>query len=261
MNILITGASSGIMKHVIYEYLKYEYIHIYVTVENSKQLKIVKRLYQNINSITCFKMDITKINDRNKITKLDIDVLICNAATGYGGSLAEIDINLIRNNYEVNVFSSLELVQLALVNMILKKSGRIIFISSLASIIPIPFLGSYCSSKSSLNMIANTLRSELKLLEGNYFISIIEPGLYYTGFNQVMTEFKYDSMNIDTYFDSILKFLEKYETNIYHLLETNNFNDVVRKIKHATISNNPKRVYRTRLSQTLIAKLHQIFLQ
>ena len=46
-----------------------------------------------------------------KIEGLDIDILVCNAATGEGGSIVEIPMSLVRHNFEVNVFSNFELIQ------------------------------------------------------------------------------------------------------------------------------------------------------
>ena len=82
--------------------------------------------------------------DRKKIVDYDIDVLINNAGMGESGSLAEIDVKKIRNNFEVNVFGPLELTQLALKKMVKKDSGTVIFIGSLVGRIAFPFLGSYC---------------------------------------------------------------------------------------------------------------------
>jgi short-subunit dehydrogenase len=48
--------------------------------------------------------------DREKILEYDIDVLVNNAGTGESGSLAEIDVDRIRNNFEVNVFGPLDLI-------------------------------------------------------------------------------------------------------------------------------------------------------
>lgn len=259
MNILITGAASGIAKKVI-EKIPKEH-HIYVTVHTEKQLDLIKNRYQNQKHIECFKLDITNKFDRKKVENLDIDVFISNAAIGHGGSIAEIPINLLRDNYEVNIFSNIEIIQIILSKMIQKKQGRIIIISSLAGNMPIPFLGSYSSSKASLNNLASTLRLEMKLLKSNIKIITVQPGLYYTGFNQVMAEEKFDRMNIDTYFKEQLELLKKYETPFYHLLETNNLESIANKILKAILSKNPKSIYRSRPTQIVFTKLYQLFFE
>ena len=67
-----------------------------------------------------------------KVMNIKIDVLINNAAIGESGSAAEIDINKYRDTFETNVFCPIELTQIVLKQMIPRKEGRIIFLSSLA---------------------------------------------------------------------------------------------------------------------------------
>ena len=71
--------------------------------------------------------------------------------------------------------------------------------SSLAGLIPLKFLGSYASSKAALITLSDVLKKELKELNSNIKVVLVEPGLYYTGFNQVMFENKYDMMKSQLY--------------------------------------------------------------
>jgi len=257
MNILITGGASGIARKVI-EKLGEKH-QIYVTVHTEKQLELITKKYQDKENIQCLKLDVTNKEDRKKVTDINIDVFISNAAIGYSGSMFEIPISLVKENFEVNVFGNLELTQLVVKRMIQKKKGRIIFISSLAGNAPIPFLGSYCATKASINMISSTMRLEAKLLKSKIEVITIQPGLYQTGFNQVMIENKFDRMNLDTYFKEQLEFLKKYETPLYHLLETKKLDSITNKIVDAATKKNPRKIYRTRISQILFTKMYQIF--
>jgi len=57
-----------------------------------------------------------------------------------------------------------------------KKQGRIIFLSSLAGRISMPFLAPYCASKFAIEAFATSLRKELKKLDGIHIqVGIIEP--------------------------------------------------------------------------------------
>ncbi len=102
--ILFTGARSGIQAAVIDRLKKKDY-HIYLTVHNEKQLEMVKKYYAEDKSITCLKLDVTKREDLKQLERLDIDILVSNAAIGEGGSIAEIPMSLVRSNFETNVFS------------------------------------------------------------------------------------------------------------------------------------------------------------
>lgn len=252
--ILITGARSGIAKRVIDEIKDNDY-YIYATTHTILESKRLGEIYKDYNNIKCFKLDITDINDRNKIKELDIDVLLCNAAISNGGSLTEIDISLVRENYEVNVFSNLALIQLYLGN-IMNSKGKIIIMSSLAGIIPLSFIGSYSSTKASLIKIAETLKQEIKLVNKDIKVCLIEPGIYLTGFNKLMFMNKYD--DVDSYFDQVIDLIELKENLILKYLGQNNFRPIVRKIVKAIESDNSKFIYRAPFIQVLGAKLYSL---
>ncbi len=254
--ILVTGARSGIINSVIDSIIDKYYI--YLTVENETQLKMVNKKYTNYNNIECMKLDITDKKDREKISLLDIDILICNAAIGEGGSVSEIPIDKVRHNFEVNVFSNFELIQLVLKKMVNNKKGKIIVMSSLAAHFPINFLGSYCSTKASISMLTATLKNELKLIDNNIKIKLIEPGLYHTGFNQVMLENKYDWMNIDSYFESIIEDIRNREDIYFNLLEKKKMNSIVKQIVKAIESNDNKFIYSAPISQYLFSKIYNL---
>lgn len=258
--ILFTGARGGIIASVI-EKIKNKNYKIYITVHTDTQLEIVKEKYKTYKNIECIKLDVTSKEDRQNIKNLDIDILVLNSAVGYGGSIAEIDMNLVRNNFEVNVFSNFEIVQLLIGNMIQKNKGKIIFMSSLASIYPIPFIESYAATKASIVRLALSLKKELKILKSNIDISIIEPGFYYTGFNQVMFQNKYEWMDIETYFHSCIDLIRKKESFIEKYIEKKNLKSIEKQIVKAIQSKNSDTFYRAPLLQSFLAKSYQIFFE
>ena len=65
MNILFTGARSGIAKSTIDELLKKDYT-IFLTVRTDEQLKSIEKEYKDIKNVKCFKLDITDPEDRKK---------------------------------------------------------------------------------------------------------------------------------------------------------------------------------------------------
>lgn len=254
--ILFTGARSGISNKVIKKLLLENYF-IYVTVHTSGELKVVKEKYKNCLNVKCFKLDITNHEDRKQLENLKIDILVSNAAIGESGSMAEIDMNIVRENFETNVFSNFEVVQIVLKNMIKLGRGKIIMISSLAGIIPIPFLGSYCATKASIIKLTEALNLELKLLKAKIDICLIEPGLYKTGFNQLMLDKKYDWMCIDSFFKNQINLIRKSENIFLTLFEKQKLNSIVKKIIKA-IKNKPHKIYRAPFIQAVGAKIYNI---
>lgn len=256
--ILVTGARSGIANSLI-ERIKNKKILIYITVHTKKELIRVKEKYKNYKNIKCFKLDITSENDRKFLENLDIDILINIAGIGYGGSISEIPMDLVRENFETNVFSSFEIVQMVIKKMIQKNSGKIIIMSSLIGLMPLKFLGVYSATKASIIHLTTTLKDELKLLNTNIKIVLIEPGMYHTGFNQVMLENKYDWMSEKSYFKEELDLIRKKENIFFNLFEKKKLNSIVSKIEKSVLEENPKFIYRAPLLQVIGVKLYQLF--
>lgn len=258
--ILFTGARSGIQAAVI-EQLKKKNYHIYLTVHNEKQLKLVQKYYADNKNITCLKLDVTNKEDLKQLELLDIDILVSNAAIGEGGSMAEIPMRLVRSNFETNVFSYFTVIQIVLKKMIQKKTGKIINMASLAGLVPIPYLGSYSATKASIIKMTEALKLELKDLQTNIQVCLIEPGLYDTGFNQVMLENKYTWMEIDSYFQHQISKIQKRENLVCQIMEKKNLNSIVKQILKAIEAKKVKAIYRAPLLQVVGAKLYLIFLE
>lgn len=255
MRILITGARSGIGYQTGITLAKIGHL-VYLTVHTDNQLKTLKEKVGKLNlNIYCLKLDITKENDRRKILDLDIDCLINNASIAYSGPLLEIDTNLIKENFEVNVLATLKLSQLYATSLFInKKKGKIIFISSLAGIIPISFLSPYCITKASLITLATCFKNELKLITKNIQVKLIEPGIYNTGFNEVMINNKLKQ--ISKYYDLLSISLK--QEKLFKLIGKNNLNSIVLKIVDATLDNSNKFIYRAPLTAHIIAKIYML---
>ncbi|MBE6151828.1 MAG: SDR family NAD(P)-dependent oxidoreductase [Firmicutes bacterium] len=255
--ILFTGARSGIAASVIEKLLHDEY-YIYVTVHTLEQLKKIRKKYENFNNVECFKLDVNSKNDRDKLKDLDIDIFVSNAAIGYGGSIVDTSISKLKDNFETNVFSNFAIVQIVLQNMLKKDNGKIIMISSFAGIMPLRFLGFYCATKASIIKLTQCLRKELKLVTKNIHISLILPGMYHTGFNQIMLENKYPISN-DSIFKNKEKEIKFIEELFWETFEYKKLDSITNKIYKAIIKPKPKFIYSAPLFQKIGAKLYQIF--
>lgn len=253
--VLITGARSGMIYPVI-QRLKKNY-HLYVTVHTDSEVNSVKRIYKDDVNIECLKLDITK--DLDKLNKLDIDILVCNAAIAESGSLFEIPLSKVKNNFDVNVFSNLKLIQKVSKKMIKKGHGRIVIISSLTSKMPLPFLGSYSGTKAALSVFARTLFYESKLLSSKIDIVLVEPGLYETGFNKLAFDKKYEFMDYNSFFNSQIEFIRNVDNICLLLFEKRDLKSIVNKIYKAVTASNPHFRYSAPFSHNLFAKIFNLF--
>lgn len=255
MKILITGAASGIAYLTALTLAERKH-KVYLTCHTKKEVENVKEKVKGYKNITVMKVDITKEEDRKKVLDLNVDVLYNHAAIALGGSIIEADMDKVRENFEVNVFSSFRLLQIVLRQMVDKDSGRIVVMSSLAGVIPIPFGGVYSATKASVTMITKSLQKELFFMGTNVKVAIIEPGLYHTGFNQVFLDNKYDD---GKYFKDIKKELYNVEHFLFKIGETKKLDSIVVKIVRAIEDEKPKSVYRAPLFYNIMGRLYSIF--
>lgn len=239
--ILITGAASGIGKATAISLAKRGH-KIIATTHREGSVEALKKEGADL-FYTVFKLDITLEEDRRKILDYDLDVLINNAGIGESGSLAEVPIDRIRSNFETNVFSTLALSQLALTKMLPKQSGTLVFISSLAGRIPMPFLGPYSMTKFALSAGVDMLRSELKKVSKTVYVTLVEPGGYHTGFNQKNVAKKYEWMDEQSFFFDQMDQMKTNEKRQFAFIEMNSTEGIVQKIVQAAEASKPRLRY------------------
>lgn len=258
--ILITGSGSGIGKEAAIELAKKGH-KVYATTQYESEALEMNKIKDKLKlDLISFKLDILSKNDRDKISDLKLDVLINNAGINESGSIIEIDIEKFTKVYNTNIFAMLELTQIAIKNMIKQKSGRVIFISSLYGILSPAFLSPYASSKHAIESIAVSLKKELKKLENvDIDVCLIEPGSYYTGFNQEMILKQFRWMKYKSYFKNKLEKLKKEQMNKLILIEKYNLSPIIKQYIKAVEDKKCKMRYSKPLSQYIVAKLIQIF--
>jgi short-subunit dehydrogenase len=257
--ILITGASSGFGKDAALALAQRGH-KVIASTHKERSVEELKDFFKQKNiNVQVFKLDITLAEDRQKVLNYDLDVLINNAGTGQSGSLAEIPLEKIRADFETNVFSSIAISQLALKKMIEKDNGTIIFVSSLAGRITMPFLGSYAMTKFALSAGAEAMRAELHRISKNIHVSLIEPGAYHTGFNQENIAKKYTWMNEGSYFYKMITELKKEETRYFKLTELKSNKSIVKKFIQAAEAKHPRLRYSAPWWQYLGVQVLRIF--
>lgn len=255
--VLITGAGTGIGRDTARALVAKGHSVCATTHRESEVADLQRELGDEAK---VFRLDITVPADREKIAELAIDVLINNAARGESGSLAEVDLGMVRSLFEVNLFSTLELTQIALKGMIERRGGRVIFISSIAGRIPIPFVMPYSMSKFAISAAAAGLRKEMDALGKGIHVSVVEPGPYNTGFNHQLNKSRFDRMEKESLFskEQVQKLKAAAEKEL-RLAETSSTDSIVRKIVKAVESRKPKLRYVAPWYFALLVRALRIF--
>jgi NAD(P)-dependent dehydrogenase (short-subunit alcohol dehydrogenase family) len=237
--ILITGAGTGLGKAAALALAQRGH-HVYATTIDEAQAGQINELGRAEGlRLEGFKLDVTLEPDRQKIVGLELDVLLNNAGVGYSGSLAELDVDTVRKNFEINVFGPIRLTQIALRGMIARKRGTVMLVSSIAGRITAPFLASYCMTKYALEAAGEALRGEMEMLGAGIKVCLIEPGPYNTGFNKWIMENKFDWMEKGSYFQDRVEAMKEQDSMVLAQMEVQDISSIIDKIVSAAESDNP----------------------
>ncbi len=176
MNILLTGAASGIGKALLESLIKDNHFVVAIDINDI-----------NIENVLSFKCDIRSKYDLDvvlnylKLNNIYLDCIINIAGIHQMVSLVESDPDKMKKLLDINLFGTL------LVNRVfhkrLNKSGKIVILSSeVAGYDPMPFNSLYNISKTALDTYAQALRQELNLVDQK--VISIRPGSVLTPLNK-----------------------------------------------------------------------------
>ena len=162
--VLITGGSAGI-GHATAEYLMRQGYTVYAAS---------RRGSENIEDpfsggrIIGLCADVTdKKSLDNAVSRIieeqgELSAVICNAGNGIAGAVEDTSLEEARYQMETNFFGVFNTVQACLPIFRDQKHGKIIAISSVAAVAPIPFQGFYSASKSAIMLLMQSLSMEMK---------------------------------------------------------------------------------------------------
>jgi NAD(P)-dependent dehydrogenase (short-subunit alcohol dehydrogenase family) len=111
-----------------------------------------------------------------------VGALVNNAGYSQSGAVETVPMELVRRQFETNLFGLLRLTQLVLPKMRERRSGRIINISSMGGRLVFPGGGIYHATKYAVEALSEALRFELHGF--GIDVVVIEPGLIRTSFGE-----------------------------------------------------------------------------
>jgi NAD(P)-dependent dehydrogenase (short-subunit alcohol dehydrogenase family) len=173
--ILITGCSSGIGLCVA-EGLQARGYRVFATARKAEDVAMLQE--KGLEALRLDLADSSSIDEAlgEVLTRTGgtLDALFNNGAYGQPGAVEDLRREVLREQFETNLFGTHELTCKVLAVMRRQGHGRIIHNSSVLGLVALPFRGAYNSSKFALEGLTDTLRLELH--GTNIHISLIEPG-------------------------------------------------------------------------------------
>ena len=205
--ILITGASSGFGKAVAERLVSRGYTVYGTSRREGVQVEGCRMLQMEVRDKESVKRGVDGIVAREG----RVDVVVCNAGMGIGGSLELATQEEIKLQMETNFMGCVNVCQSVLPHMRRQRSGRIVNISSIGGVMGLPYQGFYSASKFAIEGFSEALSAEVKGY--GITVSIVEPGDFKTGFtaSRHNSQLTADDEDYGESFSRSLKIIEKEE--------------------------------------------------
>jgi len=180
----ITGASKGFGLEFINQLLT-KGDAVAATSRSLSQLQTAA----NTTHENFLPLEVDLVNEQSVAKAIDatiakfgrIDNIVNNAGYGLLGTIEELTDSESRQNFEVNVFGSLNVIRQALPHLRAQRSGHIFNISSIGGFVgDFPGFGIYCATKFAVNGFSESLAEEVK--DFNINVTIVMPGYFRTNF-------------------------------------------------------------------------------
>jgi short-subunit dehydrogenase len=184
---VVTGASSGIGFELAKQFAEHGY-DLLVTAEDAAIDQAAADLRRDgQNQVIPVRADLATYNGVEELyaaileTGRPVDAIAINAGRGIGGDFVRMtDLDNELNVIAVNVTSTVHLAKRVLPDMVSRGAGRVLFTSSIASMMPGTYQAVYNASKSFVQSFAEALRAELK--DTDVVVTSLMPGPTDTNF-------------------------------------------------------------------------------
>lgn len=187
-SILITGCSSGIGLCAA-ETLKSRGYRVFATARKAED--VAKLAAQGFDSLALDLNDPSSI--KNAVAAVlaqtggALTALFNNAGYGQPGAIEDLSRDVLREQFETNVFGLMELTNLIIPVMRAQGHGRIVQMSSILGVVAMPYRGAYNASKFALEGLSDSLRLELR--GSGIYVSSILPG-------PIVSRFRDNTLNV-----------------------------------------------------------------
>jgi len=243
-SILITGCSSGIGLCVA-EGLKIRGYRVFATARKEADVQQLRADgFESVRLDLADSGSITAaVDDILSRTHGTLDALFNNGAYGQPGAVEDLSRDVLRTQFETNLFGWHELTNRVLPVMRRQGHGRIIQNSSVLGFVALRYRGAYNASKYALEGLSDTLR--LELMGTDIHVSLIEPGPVSSRFRENAFKAYQENINPDNsvHRDKYLAMETRLKTKGPVVPFTLPPEAVLKKVIHALESRRPRARY------------------
>lgn len=178
--VLITGCSSGIGEATALRLVRAGHV-VYASARRPETLDMLadagcRTLALDVTDEESMVRAVQRIEAEHGA----VEVLVNNAGYSQSGAVEEVPLDVVRRQFETNVFGLVRMCQLVLPGMRRQRWGRIVNVSSMGGKLTFPGGGFYHATKHAVEAISDALRWEVQGFGVD--VVVIEPGLIRTGF-------------------------------------------------------------------------------
>jgi NAD(P)-dependent dehydrogenase (short-subunit alcohol dehydrogenase family) len=180
--VLITGCSSGIGRATA-ERLAAAGWTVYATARKVEAIEDLgemgcKLLALDVCDETSMQQAVAAVEQAEGA----VGALVNNAGYSQSGAVEGVPMELVRRQFETNVFGLVRMCQLVLPGMRRQRHGRIVNVSSMGGRLTFPGGGFYHATKHAVEAVSDALRFEVRAFGVD--VVVIEPGLIKTRFGE-----------------------------------------------------------------------------
>lgn len=165
---LITGATSGIGYELAKLFAQNNHHLVIVSRSETDLQRVAKEFRQLGVDVIAISKDLFLKNAAfdlyNEVQDLgiEVDILVNNAAQGEYGKFIDTDLEKELEIVQLNIGAVITLSKLFLKDMVKRRNGKILNLSSIASKVPGPYNAVYHGTKAFIHSFSEAIRNELK---------------------------------------------------------------------------------------------------
>ncbi|HEY5664002.1 MAG TPA: SDR family NAD(P)-dependent oxidoreductase [Ilumatobacter sp.] len=188
---LVTGASSGIGE-VMARKLAAAGVPVVVVARRADRLQAIAADHPSVEVLVADLIDPAgqrAVAERIADPARPVDLVVNNAGFGTSGQFAELDVERLVDEVELNVTALTRLSHAAVTAMVPRRRGWLLNVSSVASFQPVPKLAVYAATKAYVTSLSESLHEQTR--GTGVHVTALCPGLTRTEFMSVSNSEQY----------------------------------------------------------------------